>query len=219
MIGFRTLVAAFAVALAASAVAQETGTLGDRIRKQREQQARPAPAPAAPQAGGQQAQQGQAGQLSEDQRAALGGVRAHNELMTRAGEIAASRGSSQEVRDLGKQLADEHRQVDGELTELVKARGADLKSLPASGLWPQLDSQVKALSDKSGEEFDRDFVAFMTQNGNTFVEALKRARDVTPGKDSQLKKWLDDAENLEEGYLARSRETKQRRQARTPPAR
>ena len=59
----------------------------------------------------------------------------------------------------------------------------------------------------------------MTRNDSSFVEALKHAREVTPGKDAVFKKWLDGFENVEEEHLSAARQLKSQRQARTPPAR
>ena len=65
----------------------------------------------------------------------------------------------------------------------------------------RIEGELGQLGTKSGEEFDRDFVTFVTRNDSSFVEALKHARDVTPGKDAVFKKWLDDVENVEEEHL------------------
>ncbi len=171
-------------------------------------QAAPAPAP-----------QGPAHQLTAEQRAAFGTLRQHNAVAIRVGDVAASRAASEEVKSLARMIANDHRRVEGEIANLTKERGVDWNTLTAPPSDQRFEEEIGQLSTRSGEEFDKEFVAFLTRNGTRFVDALKRARDITPGKDAQLKKSLDDMENLEEAHLTASRQLKVQRQARTPPAR
>jgi putative membrane protein len=212
--------AAVAAALAMPGAAQTTRreTIGERARRPAVRQ-QPAPAP-------QTAAQGQAVQpaqaqapLSEQQRTALGAVYARNKLAIQAGEMAATRGASEEVRSLGRRLLDEHRSAETELGTYVGQRGADVNALPSSPDRQRIEAEVGQLSSRSGEEFDRELIAFVTRNHASFVEDLKRARDVTPGKDAAFKQWLDGYENREEEHLSAARQLKAQRQARKPPAR
>lgn len=181
--------------------------------------AQPAPGPtAAPAASAAAGQPGQ--QLSQEQVAAIATVMARNNLATRVGDLAATRGTTPEIQGLGRQLAEDHRRLQGELEGLVRTRGVtDLTRLPAPADQERLEGEFQKLNTLTGPEFDREVTEFLTRNGNTFVDSLKLARDVTPGKDAQLKRFLDDAENVEENHLASSRRVKSNRQARTPPAR
>jgi putative membrane protein len=201
------ITAALAAALALPAAAQDQGSIGDRARRAAGQPAtQPAPAPGQAQAG------------APADWVAFGEVHALNDLAARAGDLAASRGASQEVKDLGRTLADDHRRLDAQLQALLKPRDKDVNTLPKPDR-QTLEGELSQLQSKSGEEFDRDFVAFLTRNGVAFVDTLKRARDIVAGKDHELKKFLDDAENSEEAHLASARQLKSQRQARTPPAR
>jgi len=213
----RIFAAALAAALASPAAAQTSGSIGERARQAAGQPQATQPAPAAPQAQAS-GQQGPA-LATEEQRAAFGAVHAQNQLAAQIGDMAASRGASEQVKSLGRTLAEDHRRIDGELGALLKARGLDLNALGAGAQQPQLQGEISQLGGKSGEDFDTAFVAFLTRNGTAFVDALKHARGVVPGKDAQLKKFLDDAENTEESHLASARQTKSQRQARKPPAR
>lgn len=218
----RIITALLAVTLALPAGAQiGRETAAERMRRNRQ----PTPPPAAP-APAPQAQAPASGQpapgqspLSEEQRVALTAVHYHSQVAAYLGDLAGTRAASQEVRDLGRSLAEDHRRIDGQLAGLLKERGTDINALPHAPNRPQLEGELRQLEPKTGEEFDREFVAFLTRNGVAFVDTLKRARDVTPGKDAALKRFLDDAENSEENHLAASRRLKAQRQARTPPAR
>lgn len=201
----RIITAFLAVALALPAGAQlGRDTAAERMRRARQ------PAP-----------QGQAqapGQPAQADIVAFGEVHAYSQVATQAGDLAATRGASKEVKDLGRKIAAEHRQFDERFGALMKARDKDPATLPVPDR-RQLDAELAQLNTKTGEEFDREFVAFLTRNGVAFVDALKRARDVFHGRDAELKRFLDDAENDEEAHLAAARQLKAKRQARTPPAR
>jgi predicted outer membrane protein len=219
MTSSRTLVAALAAALAFPAVAQTRAA--DEARRAAGQQpaqpGAPAAAPAAAPATG--AQQGQAPQGGHQQLVKeLANVLAQSELSVRVGDLAATRGSTPEVQNLGRQLAEDHRRVGAEITRLLTERGL-VQTLPAASEKDRLEKEFMQLAAVTGPDFDRQVDEFLTRNGPAFVETLKRARDLTPGKDGQLKKLLDDAENVEENHLAASRKAKSNRQARTPPAR
>jgi putative membrane protein len=215
MLTSRMIGAALAAAIALPAAAQNREAMEERIRRAQERSADAQPAPA-PQAGGQP---GQAQQLTEEQRAALGVMWGRNKLAFQAGEMALTRGASDEVRHLGNVLTQAHRHIESVFTEHLRQRGTDPNALAAGPEQQRIQGELGQLSTKTGEEFDREFVAFVTRNHVSLVEDLKRARDVTPGKDALLKKWLDDVENGEEDHLAQARQLKAKRQARTPPAR
>jgi putative membrane protein len=223
----RMFAAALAAALALPAVAQtraadearraaeeRRSTAAEEARRTAGQAGAPAAAPAPGQA--QQAQH----QLSQEQLQAIATVMARNDLSARVGDLAATRGSTPELQSLGRQIAEDHRRTQEELRRLLVERGVpDLSALPPAEEHEKLEGEFMKLAAVTGPEFDREVTEFLTRNEPRFVEELKRARDVTPGKDAQLKKFLDDAENTEENHLAASRRVKANRQARTPPAR
>ncbi len=211
----RLFAAVLAVALALPAAAQG--------RARRTPAPQPAPAPPAaqsqPQTAGQPAPAPGQERLNDQQRAALGAVWARNKLAIQAGDLAATRGASQEVKSLGRRFADEHRRVEPELTTFVGERGGDVNALPSTPDRQRMESELAQLSSRSGEDFDREFIAYATRNGPRFVDDLKHARDVTPGKDAAFKQWLDAFENRQEDDLTAARQLKAQRQARKPPAR
>jgi putative membrane protein len=219
---YRMMAAALAAALALPAVAETKSEVEERYRKatgQRAGEAKPAPAPAPAaqgqaQATGQQAQ----GQIVGDQRTALGTMWSRHALAIRAGELGATRGSP-EIQSLARKQLDEHQRAQKDLAAYVAQRGGDVNALPPAPDAQRIEAEIAQLGTKSGEEFDRDFVAFLTKNHATFVEDMKRARDTTAGKDPVFKKWLDDVENVEEEHLSAARQLKSQRQARTPPRR
>jgi predicted outer membrane protein len=122
------------------------------------------------------------------------------------------------VKNLGRWLADDARRVSQDLGNLVKARGGDASKLPPGPDAQRIQGELGALSKASGDDFDRQFVDFLTRNTPTLKEAMGRARDATPGSDAELKWYLDQGERLEIGHRDAARQLATQRQARTPPA-
>jgi putative membrane protein len=213
----RILAAALAAALASPAAAQGVG------QRAREAMGRPATQPAPAQATPQPQASGQAAPqytLTDAQRQAFGAVHARGQLAIQASQLAATRATSPEVKSLASRILSEHQRADQELTNIVASRGGgDVNALPSIADKQKLDGELAQLQTKSGEEFDRDYVAFVTRNHPAFVDELKRAREATPGKDSAFKKWVDGYEDVEEEHLTAMRQLKAQRQARKPPAR
>lgn len=171
----------------------------------------PAPAPA------QQAPAGKT--LSEQQKTALGAVWFYSQIHVGLGDVASSRGASEQVKKLTRDIQQKHNSTFApQLTKLLQARGANPAALPPPPERDQVLEETKQITAKSGEEFDKAIIAFWKQRGPAFVDALKKAREATPGHDAELKKALDDAENSEEAYLTSMRQADSNRaQARTPP--
>jgi predicted outer membrane protein len=194
MFTFKQAIAALSLALAGPALGQA-----------------PAPSPAPPAAKGQ-------GQLSNEQRSAIGAVMTYNQLLVELGDLGVSRASSEEVKTFARRMTDDQKFLAGHLAGWLKDRGADPATLPMAPDQQALQQEARQLTTRSGDDFDRAFLAYAKQHLPTFVDALKRARDVTSGKDWGLKQALDQAEDTEEGYLTSARQLDQKRvQARTPP--
>lgn len=174
----------------------------------------PAPAPSAQQpAAPQQAAQGL-------DQGALSAVWTINQHHAGLGDVAASRGGSDEVKKLARSISDQAKSWGSQLSTILQQRGLNPATLPPPPEKQQVETEAKDLAARSGEDFDRAFTAHMKKIGPWFVGVLKRARDTTTGKDAQLKKLLDTMEDGEENYLTQARQLEGRKsQARTPPAR
>ncbi len=154
--------------------------------------------------------------LNDAQRTAIGAVLAANQLEGEAGALAATRGKSQDVKNLGRWLAGDERGISKDLGDLLRARGTDPAKLPP---WPdqqRIQGELGALAKTSGDAFDQQLVEFLTRNTPAFKERAGHARDVTPGSDADLKWYLDGVERLEIGHRDAARQLASQRQARTP---
>lgn len=158
--------------------------------------------------------------LSQEQLTALGMVWDQSRLEAGFGDLAASRASAPAVKALAKQIGDGHKLYFGPwLTDRLRDHGTNPTALPPHPERQRLEQEVAGLSARKGDDFDRAFVAFVKKNGEAFVDAMKRAREATPGSDPALKKLLDQSEDAEEIYLNNARQLDvQRAQARTPSA-
>jgi putative membrane protein len=186
-------------------------------------QTQPAPGQPAPQ--GRTAQPSQAGGLSPEQLRDLGDLSMHNQLAAQAAQLAAQRGSSEEVRRMGQKLNADHARIQHELQQLAAERQIDLDRLPRSPERERaLQEHLRRLQSLSGPEFDRAFVSGMKDIKIAWEQSLKDFRERTPGQDAKLKKWVDDVENVAEEHKALARQTEQaiagkggQVQGRTPP--
>jgi putative membrane protein len=210
--------AALALCLAASANAQAPAAApapgGAWPSAQQQRRAGQAAQPAQPAQGAQS-------QLTQEQLQAIGVVWILSQHHAALGDLAKARGASADVQKYAQGVEEGHKNsFQPALTKLLKERGVDPSSLPQPPERQQVDQEMKQVAGLSGPAFDRALVTFMKRHGEEFVDALKRAREATPGSDPALKKLLDQAEDSEEVYLTSARQMDAAQvQGRTPPAR
>ena len=128
------------------------------------------------------------------------------------------------MKELGRRLQEDARNVDTGLVALVQERGGVVDQLPFPNEERTGHNQMMTrLRELQGEQFDQEFVKSAIQVEQRYEEYLKAMRDRTPGQDARLKKWLDDTENTAEAHLAAARDAKKavdtQRAARRTPAR
>jgi putative membrane protein len=189
----------------------------------------PAPAPAPQQQppaqpGTAQTTQNTSGQqLNDEQRRMLGTLHARNNILIASGRDAAARGQSNEVRQFGQRLQQEHTRIQGELAQLASERGVEVGNLPQASDELQANHQrLTRLQSVPNEQYDREFATALRDLGRQYEADLKRMRDATPGKDARLKSWLDQIENVAEADRLAAQQLidgmNAQRQARTPPS-
>lgn len=111
-------------------------------------------------------------------KAAQGGM-AEVEL----GQLAQQNGQSQEVKDFGKKMADDHGKANDELKQLASQQGV---SLPTT-----LDGKDQALKDKlskmNGAEFDKAYMNAMLKDHKKDVAEFQK--ESKSGNDQAVKDW------------------------------
>lgn len=134
--------------------------------------------------------------------AASGGM-----MEVKLGEMAAQKASSQEVKDFGQKMVEDHSQANQELKQLASA--ANL-TVPETML-PKHQENVDKLSELSGEEFDKAYMDTMLQDHrkeiNKFEKAAKMADNI------ELQSWAQKTLDVLERHYQLAEETHQAVQA------
>jgi putative membrane protein len=116
----------------------------------------------------------------ENPQTVLSAIHATNQLEMSAGKLAQSKGSSEEVRQFGRQLYDDHRAADQKVQSLADRKGIMLK--------PQLDdpalasqsaeqaAEVAKLAKLSGPEFDTAFLSAMAKGHKQTIQQLEKVK-------------------------------------------
>jgi putative membrane protein len=108
--------------------------------------------------------------------AAMGGV-----MEVELGKVAAEKGASDEVRQFGQRMVDDHSKANEELARVASAKGMT----PPSALDAKHQAAVQKLSALSGEKFDREYVKMMLKDHKKDVAAFEK--EASGGLDAELK--------------------------------
>ncbi|HEX8687861.1 MAG TPA: DUF4142 domain-containing protein, partial [Pyrinomonadaceae bacterium] len=108
--------------------------------------------------------------------AAMGGM-AEVEM----GRLAAQKGASDEVRQFGQRMVDDHTKANAELMQLASGKGMTLPAAPD----PKHAAEMRKLSALSGERFDREYVKMMVKYHKKDVGEFQR--EASRGADPDLK--------------------------------
>lgn len=97
------------------------------------------------------------------------------------GELAQQKASSQKIKDFGAMMVRDHSKADDELKSLAGMKNITLPTAPGED---HMDA-IKKLSDKSGKEFDKDYIKMMVDDHQNDIDAFEKcSRDA---KDADLK--------------------------------
>lgn len=138
-------------------------------------------------------QTGPAGQMGQGQQKATAkssGSADHSFIMKAAqggmaevqlGKLAADKASSEQVKQFGQKMVDDHSKANDELKSIAQSKNI---TLPAD-----LDSKDKALMNRleklSGAQFDRAYMQAMLKDHRTDVSEFRK--EASSGKDAEVK--------------------------------
>ena len=112
------------------------------------------------------------GQMTADHKflmfAAMGGT-AEVEL----GRLAAQKGASEDVRQFGRMMVDDHTKANEELTRVASSKGMT----PPTALDAKHQAAVRKLSAISGEKFDREYARMMVGDHKKAVAEFQKEAD------------------------------------------
>jgi len=121
----------------------------------------------------------------------------------KAGAIAERNAASQDVKNFGKMMVEDHTQLNQQLKELAAKKNVPLPSDISSS---QQDDTAK-LSKKTGSEFDKDYISMMVKDHEKDIDAFKKAADKVTDQDYKnlitgaiptLQKHLDAAKKIKD---------------------
>lgn len=108
--------------------------------------------------------------------AAMGGM-AEVEL----GRLAAQKGASEDVRQFGRRMVDDHTRANEELMRVASSKGMT----PPAALDAKHQAAVQKLAALSGERFDREYARMMVGDHKKTVSEFQKEAD--RGADADLK--------------------------------
>lgn len=141
---------------------------------------------AQPQTAQQSAQQG----LSDLDREFLQVINFANLWEVPMGDLAAEKGSTQRVRDVGASIASDHRKLDSAVKDLAGQFGVTLQDSPSSSTQKWMDE----ISAASGEAFDRAFADRLRGAHGTVFGLIAEVRAGT--RNSTIRDFATDANNI-----------------------
>jgi putative membrane protein len=122
----------------------------------------------------------------------------------RMGELARERASSDKVKDLGEQVAGDHREANEDLRELAKEYNV---ALPID-TDQEHQQKIDRLANLSGSSFDREFVQAQIEGHQKAIELFQdqanlgtteRVKDFASDKLSELRNHLERAKEIQTG--------------------
>lgn len=100
-----------------------------------------------------------------------------------AGQLAATRGQGQEVKDFGRMMVEDHTKANQELGELMRKKGVPMPMKADEGR----SLMVAHLSRLQGADFDREYIGCMVaEHAKAVAEFEGKSKTA---KDPDLKAW------------------------------
>jgi putative membrane protein len=100
-----------------------------------------------------------------------------------AGELAKVKGMSQEIKDLGQHMVDDHSKANEELKLLATKKNI---TLPVA-LGEEHQKHFNDLNEKSGTDFDKAYADMMVKDHKKDIKEFEDEAD--HGKDEEVKNW------------------------------
>ena len=89
------------------------------------------------------------------------------------GQLAQEKAASDEVKQIGEKLVEDHSQANDQVQQIAMAKGVDLPK-DISG---KHKSAVKRLSKLSGQEFDREFLRYQLEHHREDIREFEKTAD------------------------------------------
>jgi putative membrane protein len=107
---------------------------------------------------------------SEQDEAWMRTIHEGNLAEVQAGRLAQGKGTTREIKSIGKMLLDDHTKLDTKVTKAATQLGVQLPTSPTA----EQRAEVIRLRDATGKDFDLDFAAGMTKAHTKALAATKK---------------------------------------------
>lgn len=119
----------------------------------------------------------------------------------RAGEIAQNKGQSQEIKNYGQTLVNDHKKANQELKNI-----AQNQNIPQN-LDEDHREKIQELQEASNNEFDRKFLDMMVEGHEDAIDKFEDAQKNLSGQ-QQLKSWVDNTLPVLRRHLEKAKQLK-----------
>ena len=114
--------------------------------------------------------------------AATGGM-----MEVELGNIAIKNSATQQVKDFGRMMVDDHTKINNQLKDLASVKHLDLPTMVTSDQQKDIDK----LNKETGADFDKDYVSMMIDDHKKDIDAFKKAGDKVT--DPDIKSFIANA--------------------------
>lgn len=114
------------------------------------------------------------------------------------GKLAAQKGGSEEVKQYGQQMVDEHTKANNELATIGTMKG----EYPPGALNAKHKSMQEKLEKLSGAEFDREYVKGQVKGHQEMLTVLDK--EIKDGTDSELKAFAEKMKPSVQAHLTKA---------------
>lgn len=104
-------------------------------------------------------------------------------LEVQLGNLAQTNASSQQIKDFGKMMADDHSKANEELMALAARKNISLPTALGEAKQKDYDD----LAAKKGADFDKAYADFMVSDHKKDIDAYQK--EANDGKDPDIKAW------------------------------
>jgi putative membrane protein len=100
--------------------------------------------------------------------AATGGM-----MEVELGNIAKKNSATQQVKDFGQMMVDDHTKINNQLKDITSVKNIDIPTMVTTDQQKDIDK----LSKETGSDFDKDYVSMMIDDHKKDIDAFKKAGD------------------------------------------
>ena len=108
-----------------------------------------------------------------------------NLMEVELGRMAQQQAKSQQVKDLGQMLMQDHRQANDKLQTIAQNKNIEV---PATTMAEMHQEKVEELRGLSGSEFDKKYVSLMIEAHQNAIQRFESAQNEL--QDTELKQWV-----------------------------